>query len=161
MSSYIPSAKHFNSCQAATVELLTDSDFYFGPIREICPGAYHRDAVSAKAEFKKMFDTLRRLTVLCVSLQYKNHYTGRLDSEIKEQTEVVFNSRQFEPLNKYGLLKCLGCIQYQIEPHHLEDLRELTEDEKNALEFLEKMQQMLALHLVRNAPNYEKAPYSI
>lgn len=162
MSSYIPSAKHFNSCESATRELLTDSDFRFSyKFRDTFPAIYAKQGAAANAEIKNVYDALKRLTVLCVSLQYKHHYVGKLDQEIQEQMELVFIKESPAFLNKYGLLKALGCIHYQIEVKHLQDLRDLTEDEQDALFFLSELKSDLAYHLATHCPQYQNAPYSL
>lgn len=162
MSSFIPSTEHFNSCEIASRELLNDSDFYFSrEIKNAFPALGEKKYVPAQAELKQIFATLKRLTVLCVSLQYKHHYTGRLDQEIKEQTEILFSSSRYKDLNKYGLLKAIGCIHYQIETRHLVDIRPLTDDEENALMFIRVLKADLAYHLVTKSTQYENAPYSI
>ena len=162
MSSFIPSPEHFNSCEIASRDLLNDSDFYFSrEIRNAFPGLGSKNYIPAQAELKTIFATLKRLTALCVSLQYKSHYIGRLDQEIKEQTEILFSSRSYKDLNKYGLLKAIGCIDYQIETRHLVDIRPLTGDEENALMFIRVLKTDLAYHLVTKSTQYENAPYSI
>lgn len=81
-----------------------------------------------------MFNTLRELQVVCVSLQYRHHYDGRLDREISEQLTAVRTSTKVQHLTPSALRRGLQCILYQIEPEHLTELRPLTPDEQGALD---------------------------
>lgn len=106
-------------------------------------------------------DTIRELNVVCVSLQYKNEYKGSLDQEIKEQLEYVKTTLDYESLNNVGLYKSLQCLNYQIETHHLRELRELTPEEENALFFINELKTHLAHEIVTGLDSYDKAKWSI
>jgi hypothetical protein len=150
MSSYIPSPKHFNSVQKALVDLFTGHDFE-GPyaLREKLPRLFVTGTVEAEVE--KVVDDLRKLNVLCVTLQYAHHYEGHVNEEIKEETShLMDNKNNYKYLSVHGLYNALNCISYQIEVEHLTE--PLTGDEQNAMFFLAKMRESLAYHLVRKMP---------
>lgn len=166
MSSFICSPKHFNSIEASIKNLAYGSQFYFPySFKQKFNALYEK----RKATFDNMdtcvnnvIDELRRLNALCVSLQYKHHYEGRLDKEIEEQTEILMNSKkEHKILNKYELLAAMKCVNYQIEEEHLKELRALTESEEDALFFMSEMINCLAMDIVTNLPEYEKAGWSI
>lgn len=166
MSSFICSPKHFNSIEASVKNLAYGSQFYFPYSFKTKFNALYE---KRKATFDNMdacitnvVDELRRLNVLCVSLQYKSHYEGRLDKEIEEQTEILMHfKKEYKILNKYELLAAMKCVNYQIETEHLKELRSLTESEEDALFFLKTMVNELAMDIVTNLPEYEKAGWSI
>lgn len=166
MSSFICSPKHFNSIEASIKNLAYGSQFYFPySFKKKFPALYEKrkqtfDNMDACVE--NVVDELRRLNALCVSLQYKNHYVGKLDTEIEEQTSILMNcKKESKLLNKYELLAALKCVGYQIETEHLKDLRHLTEQEENTLYFLTEMINALAMDIVTSLPAYEKAGWSI
>lgn len=166
MSSFICSPKHFNSIEASVKNLAYGSQFYFPySFKERFNALYEK----RKSNFDNMdacvmnvVDELRRLNALCVSLQYKHHYEGRLDKEIEEQTNLLLNfKKESKILNKYELLAAMKCVSYQIEEEHLKELRNLTESEEDALFFLKEMINTLAMDIVTSLPEYEKAGWSI
>mgnify|MGYP006318585901 CR=1 FL=1 len=166
MSSYICTPKHFNSIEASIKNLAYGSQFYFPYSFKTKFNALYE---KRKATFDNMdacvenvVDELRRLNALCVSLQYKHHYVGKLDKEIEEQTNILLNFKtEKKILNKYELLAAMRCVNYQIETEHLKELRNLTESEEDALFFLKTMINELAMDIVTNLPEYEKAGWSI
>jgi hypothetical protein len=165
MSSYINSSKHFNSVQDKLESLLIwNHDNFYTPykIKSLYPEIYDRNwnTEVKKEKITGIIDTLRKLQVLCVSLQYAHHHEGTLDKEIQEQTEIVMCKKEREILTTHGLYNAIGCIGYQIEAKHLKELRELTEEESKALEFLEIMRDELAHHLVSKLPE-DKTRWSI
>ena len=165
MSSYIPSNIHFNSAERAVKALITTKDFYTTKaIREAFPvlADYHSLPKQKEEAVSVIFFTLRRLTVLCVSLQYRHHYVGTLDKEICQQMgELVSDRKSHKILNTYGLLSGLKCINYQIESRHLSDIRDLTEEENNALLFLNEMISAVALYIVEHSEEYKKQKWGI
>lgn len=172
MSSFIPSEKHFNSAEYAVKMLTLGSQFQFpASFRQLFPELYYNmptstgQSYSAEAKEKKtceIFDTLRLLTVLCVCLQYKDHYKGQLDDHIQTNTMALIHYKTLrEPLNNYGLLKALQCIDYQIETNHLKELRALTLEEENAMFFLKEMIICLALDLIHKSSEYDKEKYAL
>jgi len=166
MSSFIPSAKHFNSIERSVIFLTQSSNFYFPySFKDKFPkiynkGHYSQDAIDA--EVKAIIDTLRELTPLCVTLQYKHHYQGGVDKEIAEQTAILKQENKGgEPLAKIGLFKALQCLSYQIETKHLTDLRSLTNEEENALFFVDELKCVLAVDIVAGLPSYDTEKWEI
>src|SRR5688572_23892936 len=111
MSSFIPSSEHFNSLEAGIIRMLNNKDFSFPyALKDTFPGMYNRH-VQGVTEVKQVFDTLRELTALCVTIQYKNHYQGTLDQEIQEQTAILKqDKRSMVVLTIHGVLKGLQCL---------------------------------------------------
>ncbi|PXV62351.1 hypothetical protein CLV62_12039 [Dysgonomonas alginatilytica] len=107
-------------------------------------------------------DELRKLSVLCVSLQYKHHYEGTLDKEIQEQTYILMSDKKScRHLDNVNLFSTVGCIDYQIELCHLEELRPLTQAENNAWKFLQSFKSDLAKYIVYRLADSDGAVYSI
>lgn len=145
---------------------LTHSDFYFPySFKEIFRVLYDKKHFTQDAvdnTIKSIIDSLRRLNVLCVTLQYKHHYKGYLDKEIEEQTSLLLEDKNGgESLTKIQLLKALQCLFYQIETEHLKELRSLTEKETNALFFVRTMINELALDIVNSLPEYDNAKWGL
>lgn len=166
MSSFINSAKHFNSVEEAVCNLAYNDQFYLPySLKTICGKWYDSRKNTIEAiheEIKAHFDTLRELQALCVTLQYKHHYPpGTLNAQIEVETEETKQKTEIEPLTIHGIFKALGCISYQIETEHLKELRQLTQKEEDALFFLDELQNSIAHYIVGNTPEYEEAKYSI
>lgn len=166
MSSFIPSANHFNSIERTVIFLTQNKNFYFpysfkNKFKTLYDSRhYSQDAIDS--EVISIIDTLRELTPLCVTLQYRNHYEGKLDNEISEQTEILKQTRKGgTSLTKVGLFKALQCLSYQIETEHLTQLRSLTTEEENALFFVEEMKSNLAIDIVSSLPDYEAQKWEI
>lgn len=164
MSSFICSAKHFNSVENAVVDHCIDNANFWMPynIQKRIPGLDHHATREQKREtVHAIFTTLRELQVLCVSLQYKHHYDGTLDEEIKQQMTAVKQKTGVVSLTRIGLYKAIGGILYQIETEHLEELRELTQSEKDALFFARTLENGLAKDIVSDLSEYETAKWEI
>lgn len=163
MSSFICDSKHFNSIEAAMHKIASENDFY--PSRElgsICPAWYQsKPKEEVEKEITAIIDTLRSLNVLCVSLQYKHHYEGKLDEEIKKQMMLVKTKTRIKELTHHGLYNALGCLNYQIELQHLEGLRELTPEEKTAMKFMNLIRAEIAMHIVDKLPDDQSNRWSI
>jgi len=166
MSSFICSSKQFNSIQKATIDLIQSgcsrrnnsiNIYPFDFIEEFSQGF----TFAAINKIKSMVDIMRELNVVCVSLQYRHQYEGKLDNEIAEQLTIVKTGNECETLNKYGLYKSLQCLNYQIELEHLTSIRELTEQEKEAIKFFEILKREIAFSIVDNSPEYNNCSWSI
>jgi len=156
MSSFICSAKHFNSIEKKLHDLIYDNNFYVPySLKNIVPKFYDRRQSSVKnveKELTGIVNTLRELNVLCVSLQYKHHYEGVLDTQIQSELNEVKTKTETRHLTNHGLYNAFSCLNYQIEIGHLKELRELTTDEENALTFLREMKIALASDIVSKLP---------
>ena len=141
MSSFICTSEHFNSIDkglknSEIIKVLHLQNFEF---------------IKSENSISECINELRNLNVLCVSLQYKHHYKN-LDQEIVEQLEIVNSKTKSKALSPLGLFNALKCIRYQIEVEHLEELRKLSEEEVNALNFLEHSIQSLACYICSKLP---------
>jgi hypothetical protein len=157
MSSFICGAKHFNSIEKGLSELINlDGSFYIPyELKKDFPVLYHNTLNSKETvnkEIKRVVDELRTLNVLCVCLQYKSHYEGVLDDEIKTQTEIVFSDKTSKYLTPHGLYNALCCVNYQIEIEHLKEISGLTPSMEKSMFFLKTMINALAHYLVSKMP---------
>ena len=145
MSSFICSAKHFNSIENKISDLiLFNSNFSFPySLKNEFDKMYNSrnyGQIGVKEELSGVMDSLRSLNATCVTLQYKSHYQGRVDTEIKKEKETLFNDKKTtKSLTTIGLYNALRCLSYQIETEHLEELGGMGEDENKAMLFLEAM----------------------
>jgi hypothetical protein len=104
-------------------------------------------------------DIIRRLTCKCVTLQYANHYAGKIDQEIEEQTATLIkNKTKYVMLEGVALYKAITSMTYQIEIEHL---TEITEEEKKVMEFIETLESLIAKHIVSRSDAYDKANWEI
>ena len=165
MSSYICSAKHFNSIEKKLEELVYEQDFYIPySLRNVVPKWYEKRKYSFDVifeEIKNIINSLRELNVVCVSLQYKHHYIGVLDEEIKNELKEVKRKTSIKNLTKHGLYNALKCLNYQIEIEHLEDIRELTIEEQKAYLFLKEFTYSLCEDIVSNLEEDKTNTWSI
>ena len=165
MSSFICSSKHFNSIERTVINLTQDQNFYFPyAFKCVYPELYEKryytqDRIDSAVT--EIVNVLRELNVLCVSLQYKHHYPGTLDKEISEQKAIVSDRAQSANLSKIELYKALICVSYQIEEQHLTELRQLSQQETNALFFIKEMKGALSADIIRSLPDYDVAAWEI
>jgi hypothetical protein len=136
MSSHICSSKLFNSIEkTATKELKKKKSFFYsmrGFFGNIEPAEMEKSISS-------LLDEVRKINVLCVMLQYKHHYIGTLDKEIKLSLEEIQDKTSFKIGTVGDIYNAAGEINYQIETQHLTELRELSELETVAMEFLSQL----------------------
>ena len=117
---------------------------------------------TTEKQITEIVNELRKLNVICVSLQYKHHFEGKLNEEIKEQEEIAFDrSEGYKELSLHGLYNALNCLSYQIELEHLEELTGKKEKEQKAYRFLQIMIDFLAHYLVRKLPEDKTNRWSI
>jgi hypothetical protein len=169
MSSFICSPKHFNSCEKAAIEFLAPqndrySQFLGSDFYNEYPDFNRANLtpIEFKENISKVFDTLRELQVLCVSLQYKHHYTGKLNEEIQEQKDILMTEKtETVYLNNINLYSALNCLNYQIELEHLTEITPLSQEQKKAYDFLSRLIDALAHRIVRESKDYNKANWSI
>lgn len=165
MSSFICSPETFNSVENQIPEILRKDMFNTGVFRDVMPELYRYSDFTDKQRKQKiseLMDALRELNAVCVSLQYRHHYEGKLDNEIQTQTAILLqNKRKCRHLNVYGVYKQLQCITYQIEPEHLTNLRDLTEIEAQALEFAKIMKTQIAHYIIQGLEAYDSEPWGI
>lgn len=167
MSSFICSNKHFVSIAKGIMRMIQTNNFYVSfSLKQIAPQIYSykrtSDEKSAMKEVNSFIETLMEIQVVCVSLQYRHHYEGRLNQEISEQREILHmpcdNPVSLSPA---ALYKSIHCALYQIETKHLEELRPLTSKEKDCLTFFRLFAANIADHIVSHLPEYDKAPWGI
>jgi len=167
MSSFINTPEHFNAVEFTLINLLAyNRDFYPDyALRDKykCLQPNTKNVSEIETLCRHIVNNLANLNILCVSLQYKHHYEGKLDEEIKTQTEYMKlnRSRNGKHLSLLGLYNALRCINYQIETEHLKDLRELNEDEENAMQFLDLIVDSIAHHLVSKLPEDKTCTWSL
>ena len=167
MSSYINSAEHFNSIETKLHRLLLDNNFRgWSTLKDIAPNIYKHWTNRClgkgdEAEITAIIDTLREIQVLCVSLQYKHHYEGTLDTEIETERQAVKVRTAVTNLSLHGLCNALECVNYQIEIKHLKELRELTIEEENALKFIDKITEAIVRQIVAELPDDRTCTWSL
>ena len=157
MSSFICSAEHFNAIDHNLQRLINNDDFFISySLKNVLPYWYDKRLYTFNAIEKEITDilnTIKDLQVLCVTLQYKDHYKGNLDVEIQECKTFVRTKTEVKNLTVLGLYNALRCVDYQIEIDHLKDIRPLTEEEQNALFFLKEIIKDLAVYIIMKLPD--------
>lgn len=165
MSSFICSPKHFNSVEKAIQGVCRNQRFHFDhEIRKMYP--YLSGDISMidamDDTVSGIMDEIRKLSVLCVCLQYRHHYEGTLNIEIEQQTGILINDKaNYKKLGDIELYIAVQCIDYQIETEHLTDIRPLSPNEEMAYRFLRVFECNLAKYIVSRLPEYEKAGWAI
>lgn len=166
MSSYINSAKHFNSIEQKLHGLLNRDFRGWHTLKDIAPNIYKHWTnnclgESDEKEITAIIDTLREIQVLCVTLQYKHHYEGKVDAQMEAERVSVKTKTETVNLSLHGLYNALECVSYQIEIQHLKELRELTIEEENALKFVELITGAIAIQLVYELPDDKTCTWSL
>lgn len=167
MSSFICNPSHFNSIEEKLINLITfKNDFYLPySLRNVLPKCKDRlysSLTEMENEIKSVMDELRKLNVVCVSLQYKDHYQGVLDREIEEQTSLLMSDKTTKKdLSVHGLYNALRCLDYQIETEHLIDIFGMNEGQNNAMLFLNEIINELAAYIISNLPEDNTNTWSI
>jgi len=158
MSSFICSPIQFNSIEY----YLTQKELGNDPIYCLRKLAKTANKSATGEEITGFVDTLRVLSVLCISLQYQRHFKNRLDLEIAEQRKKLFSNKKPRVfLNDISAYKALQCINYQIEISHLKELRDLSASEELAMELLHEITCEIAMKIVRRLPEYTAAGWSL
>ena len=155
MSSYICSAKHFNSIQRKLSDSFQfDNNFnYMYDLKDNFPELYEVSSLTEREirdHVKSIVDDLRTLNVLTVTHQYKHLLKQSVRKEIKEQTDIVFNeSDDSKNLSVHGLYNALRCLYYQLEVKHVT----MTPRQVKAYNFLQVLIDFLAHYIVRTLPD--------
>lgn len=156
MSSIICTPKHFYSIERALQEMILSKGLNIPySLREICPKSYQlnpKDIKAITSEISTLIDTLSELNVICVNLQYRHKFKGKLNSQIQAEILHVKQRNCFKHLSKLGLYNALGCLSYQIEIEHLLELRPLEEREVKAMEFLKEITIALGQRIITELP---------
>ena len=168
MSSYVCTPKHFNSIEFSLVKLFVERgqgiSFPYS-LKANYPNLYSGDdsyAAKARKEIYDTIDELRRLNVLAVTLQYKSHFVGVLDAELKTQTDYLLeNKKDKKDLTKLGLYNALNCLSYQIELPEVTEIRPLSTSEEKAVDFLEVIINALAKNICSGLPDDKTNTWSI
>lgn len=164
MSSFICSRRHFGSISKGIMRLHRDENFYFPrTLEKIAPELNHRNASEKEVEkrISTLTNSLSRLQVMCVCYQYGDNCKN-IDARIEEQlTSMKVKSVNPIDLHTIPLYKAITCALYQIEISHLEEVRQLTTEERNCLTFFETLNSELAEHIVNKLPEFNAAQWSI
>jgi len=158
MSSFICSREHFNSVEYYLVQTQLSKD----PIYCLRKLAKTSNKSATPEEITAFMDTLRELSVLCVSLQYRHHHKNGLDAEIAAQRKTLFSNKTPRVhLAEISAYKALQSVNYQLEISHLIEIRQLTPVEEQAMELLGDISNEIAAKIIRKLSAYEKAAWSI
>lgn len=168
MSSFLCTANHFNSVELA-IQYYIQKDMFMCPyaFKEVFPEFYYkRNASTDKIcdSVQNIMNTIRKLSVTCVNLQYQHHLEEGKSVDIKIKKEIQYllkNRNETVRLNPTALLKALQCLQYQIEIEHLTALRPITKEEENALMFIKEMSNQIAYDVATGTKEYEAAQWCI
>ena len=159
MSSFICSAKHFNSIENKLNKLFCydqDEFKYFYPAKGVYSALYDTSKnlyETIEAQVKEVVNHWRDLNAICVTLQYADRDNDNINEEIKTQKAYVRTKTSTKELTLNGLYNALRCLDYQIEIHHLTELGGMTEEQKKAFDFLHKLIDGIAHIIVRKLPD--------
>lgn len=166
MSSFINNSKHF-ACTRETINYLySKREMVFEyDTAQIVPEFTHRKGFArniVEAKITEIMHTIIDLQVTCVFLQYKHHYVGTLDQDIRNtKVEIKACLNTGKILTKVELFKAIQSMFYQIETEHLTDLRPLFQKEETVLKFFEVLENALAHNIVTHTEEYEKAEWNL
>jgi hypothetical protein len=161
MSSHICSSRHFNSIEAAALRVIREERYNTYDLKAV--GLYKYDLTPKDTinVLTGLISSLRDINVLCVSLQHKKHFEGKLDFVIEAGLVDVRHDKKMVTLSDLGLLNALKCLDYQIELEHLTELRPLNQEETKALEFLSLFTNSLAVYICSKLPEDKTNKWSI
>lgn len=121
----------------------TVNEFYYYPIH------VHFKDKDIEKESKRLIASWADLNMKSYCLKYK-------DDDFVSLSDFMSNYPNKKPIKAIQLLKYVECLSYNIEPEHWE----LTAQEKQDLELLNKTKDAIAYAIIGSLPEYEKAAWS-
>jgi hypothetical protein len=139
MSSFLHSAKHFNSIEMSLIELKKNNSR---------TGFCYNVSV---IEIQQVMQCYRNFSCVCVTNQYKHHYDNV--AEELERSKKSLENERFVILKPIDLYKAIQSMEYQIEFPHLE--REFSDREKLAVLKFKDIKFELADLIIQDLREYD------
>jgi hypothetical protein len=139
MSSFLHSAKHFNSIENSLIELKKNNSR-----TSFC---YNVSVI----EIQQVMQCYRNFSCVCVTNQYKHHFEN-VFQELLNAKKILENER-FVILKPIDLYKAIQSMEYQIEFPHLG--REFTDTENIAILKFKQIKFELANLIIQDLQEYE------
>lgn len=141
MSSFLHTAKHFNSIEKSLIELKT---------KDRSSGFCHNVSV---IEIEQVMKHFRELSCICVINQYKHHYYNP-EKEIRLSYLALQVDESYLILKPIELYKAIGSMEYQIEFRYLG--REFSDSERIAVTKFNEIKLELCHLIISNLSEYNE-----
>lgn len=105
-----------------------------------------------ETESRRLIESWMELNLLSYYIKYKEN---RINIKIKFRPDFTHKE-----MNECQMLKYLQCINYNIEPCTIEDLMELSQQQKDDLVLLKNWANEMAVSIVGQMPSYKTATWS-
>lgn len=102
-------------------------------------------------ESRRLIESWQELNLLSYNIKYQQN-----TAETITKFRPTFTHKEME-VNQ--LLKYVQCVQYNIEPGTIEDLMEMTSQQKDDLKLLQEWEIDIAGAIVNQLPEYKKATW--
>lgn len=155
MSCFINSPIHFANVRKS-LESLQTRQLYSNDINNLFPGIKDPEKVETITE--NIIKIMIGLQIESVYIYSSEHLTNEKKNLLQEGTAAAM--RNGNKLTNIELYKALQCIRYQIEDNEIIRLRELTEQEKKVLSFIDQFLNILAVQIISELPVYNTAAWA-
>ena len=139
MSSFLHSAKHFNSIEKSLIELKKNN------------GAYGFCHNISKIDIEQVMKHYRKFSCICVTNQYATHHED-INAELACCFKSLASDESYIILNPIELYKAISSMEYQIEFNHLG--REFDDSEKLAILKFNEIKLSLSDLIINKLPEY-------
>jgi hypothetical protein len=144
MSSFVCSDAHFNSIQRALTSSHKFSQYRSSYSPYYCLRDYNEKQIGS------LVDTWHTINYEAVARQYGDNLF------IPNR-----NHKDFKVITESGLVKALQCLNYQIEIHHIKNVRKLTTEEETAMDILGNLISEINENIVNKLPEYNTAEWEL
>lgn len=120
--------------------------------------AYHASCIYSHFRYHDIEKESKRLVKSWAALNEES-YDVRY-KQTGDSLQEFINFRKNYDVNIYQLLKYVLCVQYNIEADTIEEVRKLTEAEKDDLEILNKWAGQIQYAIIDQMEEYKKAKWS-
>lgn len=156
MSCFINSSIHFANVRKS-LESFQTRQLYNNDINNLFPGIKDPEKVESITEI---------IIKIMIGLQIESVYIYSSEQLTKEKKNLLQEGtaaaamRNGKKLTNIELYKALQCIRYQIEDNEIIRYRDLTEQEKKVLSFIDQFLNILAVQIISELPEYNTAAWA-
>lgn len=153
------SARHFNSVEKALSNLIINNKLQLGhQIQVLYKGLENKeqpDNILKLKTISSVMDEIRKLSTLCVTLEYKQNYEKTFVIKAKDAiSRLMDDKKSSRKLSDVALYCAVRCIRTQIDISQLKQIRSLSKEEEDAYRFLKFLEKDLAEYLIKQLPGY-------
>jgi len=140
MSSFLHSAKHFNSIEKSLIDLKKNNSAH-----GFCYNV-------SKIDIEQVMKHYRKFSCICVTNQYAHHHDD-INAELASCFQSLTSDQSYVILKPIELYKAITSMEYQIEFNHLG--REFDDSEKLAVLKFNEIKMSLCDLIINKLPEYD------